>query len=143
VTIRADARQRARAQLLCFPGGVKRDPAIARWWREQPDDLAALARHWFDVIRACGSDVRELLHDDQPTGCIGDAAFGYVDAFTAHVNVGFFRGAELPDPGRLLEGTGRFMRHVKLRPGHHVDAAALTTLIRAAYADMQRRVSPE
>jgi hypothetical protein len=122
---------------------MTRDPAIARWMREQPDDLAALAQHWFDVIRACGSDVRELLHDDQPTACIGDAAFAYVDAFTAHVNVGFFRGAELPDPGRLLEGTGRFMRHVKLRPGHHVDAAALTTLIRAAYADMQRRVSPE
>lgn len=133
-------RRAATTQLLRFPGGVTRDPAIARWWREQPEDLAALARHWFDVMRACGSDVRELLHDDQPTACIGDAAFAYVDAFPSHVNVGFFRGAELPDPGGLLEGTGRFMRHVKLRPGRAVDSAALTTLIGTAYADMKRRV---
>jgi hypothetical protein len=143
MTLPADAGQRPLAPLLRFPGGVTRDPAIAQWMREQPDDLAALAQHWFDVIRACGGDVRELLHDDQPTACLGDAAFVYIDAFTAHVNVGFFRGAELPDPGRLLEGNGRFMRHVKLRPGRDVDAAALTTLIRAAYADMQRRVRPQ
>ncbi len=108
--------------------------------REQPDELAALAQHWFDVIRACGGDVRELLHDDQPTACIDDAAFAYVDVFTAHVNVGFFRGADLPDPGRLLEGTGRFMRHVKLRPGRHVDPVALAALINTAYADMKGRL---
>lgn len=132
-----------RSRFLRFPGGVARDPAIAQWMREQPDDLAALARRWFDVIRACGGDVRELLHDDQPTACIDDAAFAYVDAFTEHVNVRFFRGADLPDPDGLLEGTGRFMRHVRLRPHSHVDPAALTTLISAAYGDMQRRIQPE
>ena len=129
------------SQLLRFPGGVARDPAIERWMREQPDDLAALARHWFDVIRACGGDVRELLHDDQPTACIGDAAFAYVDAFTEHVNVGFFRGAGLPDPARLLQGTGRFMRHVKIRPGRAVDPAPLAALISTAYADMKGRLA--
>ena len=82
-----------------------------------------------------------MLHDDQPTACVGDAAFAYVDAFTAHVNVGFFRGAEIPDPARLLEGTGKFMRHVKLRPGSDVDAAALKTLIETSYVDMKRRVA--
>ena len=107
----------------------------------QPGDLGAIARHWFEVIRACVGDVRELLHDGHPTACIGDAAFAYVNAFTAHV--GFFRGADLPDPGCLLEGTGRFMRHVKLKPDSHVDPAALTTLIGAAYADMQGRIQPE
>lgn len=121
-----------------FPGGVRRDPAIAQWMREQPPELAAVAQEWFAVMRDCGPDVRELLHDDQPTACVGDAAFAYVDAFTAHVNVGFFRGAELPDPRGLLEGTGKFMRHVKLRPGRQVEAAALRALIEAAYRDMQR-----
>jgi hypothetical protein len=88
-------------------------------------------------MRDTGSDVRELMHDDQPTACVGDAAFAYVDAFTAHVNVGFFHGARLPDPGRLLQGNGRFMRHVKLFPDRDVDAGALTQLIAAAYADMK------
>jgi len=71
---------------------------------------------------------------------LADAAFGYVNAFKAHVNVGFFRGAEIADPGRLLEGTGRFMRHVKLRPGCKVDATALRKLIDTAYTDMKGRL---
>lgn len=79
------------------------------------------------------------MHAGHPTACVGDAAFGYVDAFTAHVNVGFYQGAGLPDPAGLLEGNGRFMRHVKLEPGRDVDEQALTTLIEAAYADMKRR----
>ena len=107
---------------------------------EQPAELSAIARKWFDVMRACGNDVRELIHDDQPTACVADAAFAYVDAFTAHVNVGFFRGAEIADPAGLLEGTGKFMRHVKLRPEHSVDTAALQKLIEVAYADMKRRL---
>ena len=131
------------SQLFRLPGAVKRDPAIDIWLHEQPEELGAIARRWFEVLRGCGDDVREVIHDDQPTACVGDAAFAYVDAFTAHVNVGFFRGAALPDPDRLLEGTGRFMRHVKLRPGSEVEAAALMKLIATAYRDMQRRVAGE
>jgi hypothetical protein len=133
----------ATTQLMRFPGAVRRDAAIDAWFDQQPEALAAIARRWFEVMRSCGDDVRELVHDDQPTACVGDAAFAYVDAFTAHVNVGFFRGAEIPDPGHLLEGTGKFMRHVKLRPRSAVDAAALLTLIKTAYTDMQRRVLHE
>jgi hypothetical protein len=127
-------------QIFRLSGTVRRDPAITKWFQEQPDDLGAIARQWFAVMRKCGNDVREVLHDDQPTACIDDAAFAYVDAFTAHVNVGFFRGAELTDPAGLLEGTGKYMRHVKLRPGVEADAAALSGLINSAYADMRRRL---
>ena len=96
--------------LFLFPNAAKRDPAIEVWMRSQPGTLGAIAHRWFEVMRDCGDDVRELLHDGHPTACVGDAAFGYVNAFTAHVNVGFFRGADLADPKRLLEGTGKFMR---------------------------------
>ena len=127
-------------QLMRFPRAVRTDPAIDTWMDNQPAALAAIARHWFEAMRGCGDDVRELLHDGHPTACVEDAAFGYVNAFTAHVNVGFFRGADLSDPDALLEGTGRFMRHVKIRPGRHVDREALLSLIQAAYADMRERV---
>jgi hypothetical protein len=127
-------------RVLRFPSAVKRDAAIASWMHEHPGELGAIARRWFEVMRGCGDDVRELLHDGHPTACVGDAAFGYVNAFTAHVNVGFFRGAELVDPRGLLEGTGRFMRHVKLAPGREVDADALGTLIETAYSDMKGRM---
>jgi hypothetical protein len=131
------------SKLLRFPTSVKRDPAIEIWFREHADELGAIAKRWFKVMRNCGDDVRELLHDGHPTACVGDAAFGYVNAFTAHVNVGFFRGAELPDPDHLLEGTGKFMRHVKLRPDRDLNAAALTNLIQSAYKDMHRRLSAD
>lgn len=111
--------------------------------REHSGELGAIAQRWFEVMRACGGDVRELLHDGHPTACVGDAAFGYVNAFKAHVNVGFFRGAELADPEGLLEGTGKFMRHVKLRPEADVDATTLTKLIEAAYTDMKARLKAE
>ncbi len=98
---------------------------------------------WFEVMRDCGDDVRELLHDGHPTACVTDAAFAYVDAFKSHVNVGFFRGSEIADPDGLLEGNGRFMRHVKLRPEREVDDEALMKLIDIAYADMKERVEAE
>jgi len=131
------------SQLFRLPTAVKRDPAIAAWMREHVGELGATARRWFDVARGCGDDVREVLHDGQPTACVGDAAFAYVDAFKAHVDVGFFRGAELADPDGLLEGTGKVMRHVKLRPQHDVDAGALTKLIEVAYDDMKRRLESQ
>ncbi|MFY9676181.1 MAG: DUF1801 domain-containing protein [Terriglobales bacterium] len=129
-----------RTELLRFNGAVERDPAIDAWMKEHAGELGSIAREWFEVMRKCGDEVRELLHDGCPTACLGDAPFGYVNVFTAHVNVGFFQGAGLPDPARLLQGTGRFMRHVKLRAGTAVDAVELRRLIAAAYADIKDRV---
>jgi len=80
------------------------------------------------------------MHDGCPVACVGDAPFGYVNAFKAHVNVGFFQGAELPDPAGLLEGSGKFMRHVKLKPGAAMNSAALHKLIDEAYSDIKARL---
>jgi len=132
-----------RTRLLRFPAAVRRDPAIAQWMGRHPAGLGAIAQHWFGALRTRGPEVRELLHDGHPTACVEDAAFAYVNAFRAHVAVGFFRGAGLADPKGLLEGKGRFMRHVKLRPGHDLDAPALMKLIAAAYRDMRMRVRAE
>ncbi len=129
-----------KTELLRFNGVVVRDPAIDRWIKEHGGELGDIAHQWFEAMRNCGDEVRELLHDGCPVACLGDAPFGYVNVFTSHVNVGFFHGAALPDPARLLQGTGRFMRHVKLRPGTARDAAALSRLIDAAYADIKTRV---
>ena len=129
-----------RTELFRLNGAVERDPAIDRWMKEHTGELGAIAQTWFEVMRKCGDEVRELLHDGCPTACLGDAAFGYVNAFTSHVNVGFFQGAALLDPGRLLQGTGKYMRHVELKPETATDAAALARLIEAAYADIKGRV---
>jgi hypothetical protein len=102
--------------LLRFSGAVRRDPEIEAWFSDFADPLRLMTRTWFECMRACGADVRELLHDGCPVACVGDAPFGYVNAFKAHACVGFFCGAMLADPAGLLEGTGKRMRHVKRAP---------------------------
>ena len=126
--------------LLRFNGAVERDPAIHRWLDAQPGELGSIARTWFTRMRQCGSGVRELMHDGFATACVEDAPFAYVGVSTAHVNVGFFHGAALQDPARLLQGTGKSMRHVKLKPGLALDAATLDALITAAYRDIVARL---
>ena len=137
---RAENEAAMRTELLRFNGAVERDPAIDAWMKEHAGGLGAIAQQWFEVMRKCGDEVRELLHDGCPVASLGDAPFGYVNVFTSHVNVGFFHGAELRDPARLLQGTGKFMRHVKLTPETATDAGELSRLIAAAYEDIKARV---
>ncbi|MGA9585159.1 MAG: DUF1801 domain-containing protein [Terracidiphilus sp.] len=127
-------------ELLRFDGAVESDPAIDAWMKQHAGELGAIAHRWFRVMRKCGDEVRELLHDGCPVACLGDVPFGYVNAFTSHVNVGFFQGASLPDPAGLLQGSGKYMRHVKLKPGLAVNDAALSRLIDRAYSDIKARV---
>jgi hypothetical protein len=129
-----------REKLLRFDGTVERDPAIARWMKAHRGELGEIARRWFAVMRECGDEVLEIFHDGCATVCLGDVPFAYVGVFTAHVNVGFFYGAGLADPARLLQGSGKRMPHVKLKPGTPNDDAALRRLIEAAYADIKERV---
>lgn len=121
--------------------GSKRAPAVKAWFDDEPPVLREIAKTWFARMRQCGDDVLEQVHDGCPVACIGDAPFAYVNAFSHHVNVGFFYGADLDDPAGLLEGNGRRMRHAKLRPGREIDAAALGQLIDASYADLRARLA--
>ena len=130
-------------RFLRFNGAVRHQPQIDRWLESQRPELAVLAREWFAQMRNCGPDVTELLHDGHPTACVEDAAFGYVNVFTSHVNIGFFHGASLKDPSGVLQGTGRFMRHVKARPEALPDRKPLEALIRAAYADIKAKLAAE
>ena len=117
------------------------DPAITHWWSTKPPLLSSIAREWFDAIKDCGPDILEVLHDGYPTACINRYAFAYVGVFKAHINIAFFYGAHLADPARLLEGSGKNMRHVKIRPENPVPYDALYELIQNAYKDIHQRIS--
>lgn len=124
-------------------GAQTHHPAVDAFLDGQTPKLGAIARRWFTALRDCGDgDIRELMHDGYATACLGDAALAYVGVFRAHVNLGFFFGAELPDPAGLLQGRGRQMRHVKLRPEEPEDVAAIEALIAAAYAHLRSCLQP-
>jgi len=128
------------SELFRLLGGLPLHPHVEAWFAAPDHILRRLAQRWFARVRSCGPDVRELLHDGRPTACVNDAAFAYVDAFSFHASIGFFHGADLPDPAGLFEGDGARMRHVKLRWGQPLDEAALAALITAAYDDIRRRL---
>ena len=131
---------RNRKELFLFPDAAANLPEVDEWLSGEPQELYSIARRWFSVFRQCGTDVNETLHDGCPTACVEGAAFGYVNVFKNHVNVGFFNGALLHDPHALLIGTGKRMRHVKIRPGENIDSQALSDLIRSAYLDVEARL---
>jgi len=124
---------------LRYDGTMKRDPRIDAWF-DVADPYRLMVQEWFEQMRGRGADVRELFHDGCPIACVGDAPFGYVGGFKAHANVGFYHGADLADPAGLLEGQGKHMRHVKLRPGKALNDKALCELIAAAYRDIRQRL---
>ena len=130
-------------QLMRFPTAVRRDLTVDAWFAAPDHELRRIVQAWFELMRNCGPDVRELIADGHPTACVNDAAFGYVDAFSAHANVGFFHGASLDDPAGLLQGAGKRMRHVKLRWGEPVDEPALAALIAAAYRNIRVRLQED
>ncbi len=58
--------------------------------------------------------------------------FAWIKAHAKHVNLGFWRGVELPDPRKLLEGTGNKMRHIKLGSLKDAGKKELQELVRVA-----------
>jgi hypothetical protein len=129
--------------LFLLSSAVRHADEVDAWFSQPDHELRRPVQPWFEQIRALGPDVRELIHDGCPTACVDDAAFVYVNAFSAHAAVGFFHGASLDDPTGLLEGSGKRMRHVKLRWGQPVNETALEALIATAYRDIQARVATE
>lgn len=58
--------------------------------------------------------------------------FCYIGAFSAHVNLGFYYGADLPDPLGLMDGTGKKLRHIKLKNMEAADQPAVRDILMAS-----------
>jgi len=127
-------------KIMRLNGASPGDPAVDAWLNTRPAAFQEIARHWFCQMRACGPDVVELIHDGCPVACVEDAPFAYVNVFTDHINVGFFHGASLPDPSGMLQGTGKYMRHVKIKTELVLNESALQLLIKNSYLDIQNRL---
>jgi hypothetical protein len=58
--------------------------------------------------------------------------FCYIGAYRDHVNLGFYYGAELSDPEHLLEGSGKKLRHIKVREIEEIDRPALCQFVQSS-----------
>jgi len=100
------------------------------------------------IIRA----LRRLVKSAEPqliesvkwgNGCwlAGTEPVAYVYSDAACVQFGFLTGSSLTDPAGLLEGTGRYVRHIKVRKAGDIDRAAFGALLRQAAS--RRRPAPK
>ena len=73
-----------------------------------------------------------MSSDDSPVFTNLKDMFCYIAAARSHVNLGFCRGALLPDPNRVFEGEGKVMRHVKFKSARDLERPFVRRYIRAA-----------
>ena len=129
-----------KAELLRFNGAVERDPAIGAWMKKHAGELGAIAHEWFEIMRECGDKVRELLHDGCPVACLGDAPFGYVNVFTSHVNLGFFRADRSRIRPGVLQGHWQVHAPSQTETGNSRERRSSKPAHRTAYSDIKARV---
>ena len=96
-----------------------------------PPPQKAMASTLRQIIRKAAPALVETIKWGTP--CYGGAGnVCSIMAFASHVNLAFFRGAELNDQDGLLEGTGKGMRHITIRSSKDVRRAAITALVKQA-----------
>jgi hypothetical protein len=108
-------------------------------------ELAGIARRLRALIRAVDKDAVETvrLGDNAATYGVGPRkmsdGYAYIMPMRGYVNLGFYQGALLADPKRLLEGTGKGLRHVKIRSLAEANHPPVRALVVAALARRQSK----
>jgi hypothetical protein len=67
--------------------------------------------------------------------------FCYIGVHREHVNLGFYFGADLPDPKGLLEGTGKKLRHIKVREVEEIVHPALHALLQTSLDERKKALN--
>ena len=107
-------------------------------------DLAAVARRLRAIIRAVDVSTVETvrLGDNAATYGVGPKkmtdGYAYIMPMRGYINLGFYQGAVLADPERLLEGTGKGLRHVKIRSLAEANRPPVRALVATALARRRR-----
>jgi hypothetical protein len=118
------------------------------------DDWERALERTTDEGRAAADAIRALIRRLDPNvvevvwphqGTIGwgvgpkkmSEHYAYLAVHATHVNLGFYRGASLADPGRLLTGTGKAMRHIPIHRAADVERPGIGELLKAARAERE------
>lgn len=110
---------------------MKKGETIDAFIARQPEPLREIMTALRAIVRETAPDLEEKPKWSWPT-FVGRSNVAYIAPMNGYVNLGFFRGAELPDPVGIVEGTGKGLRHVKVRSLEDMPRAALEDLVRAA-----------
>lgn len=112
------------------------DPRVEAWLAERPRTVRPIAAAARELLDEGLPKARQAIKWGYPTWVGAGNVVALAD-HGEHVNLQFYRGARLPDPSGLLEGTGKRMRHVKLRHARDVRTPGVKALVRAAWRQDQ------
>jgi hypothetical protein len=117
---------------------VPKPASVAAYVAGVDDAMRPLFKHVRAFVRKHAPELTERLFMDVPSYFLGDELRFYLADHSRHVNLGFTTGAHVPDPDGLLEGTGKNLRHVKVRSREDL-SPALARLLRRAVGTPARR----
>jgi hypothetical protein len=107
------------------------DPAVDEYVAALNERQRGIAAAFRKLVARIAPDVVESVAWGLPT-YTGRSRLCYLRGTPTHLQVGFWRGAELPDPESMLRGTGDRVRHVRLRHANEVETKPFRALLRAA-----------
>ena len=111
---------------------MKTYSSFDEYYRDQTPRNRAIIRALRKFVRAAAPQLNEAVKWGNGCWLSGTEPVAYVYSDTGLVQFGFFSGSSLKDPRGLLEGTGRYVRHIKVRAPSDVDPPAFGALLRQA-----------
>jgi hypothetical protein len=112
---------------------MKDNPTVDQWLEKLPPDLQRITRELIAIARKNMPGAQEFIYHDAVGYSINDSPFDRICYIApqkkGYINFGFFFGAGLPDPKKLLTGEGKRLRHIKIRSMEETQNPALAKLI--------------
>lgn len=115
---------------------------VRAWLENLPAEKKLIVEALRKLLEAVAPLARESIYHDALWYGPPDSRYPifYITVFQAHVNLGFFYGGSVPDPERLLMGSGKRMRHITIRSVQETENPAITSLLAQAWTDGVHRV---
>lgn len=119
--------------------------SVEEWLANLPADLQAISKALRAAARKNMPDAHEFIYHDAIGYSVSESPFDRI-CYVApqkkgYVNFGFFFGAGLPDPKKLLIGEGKRLRHVKVWSADEAKNPALAKLIAATWKEAPESIA--
>lgn len=110
----------------------KKHATFSQWAADRPPGQKKLVTALRKLVEKAAPTLTETVK--WTNGCwVGrEWPVAFLHAEDDHLQFGFFAGASLADPGKLLQGSGKYVRHVKIRKPGDIDESAFKRLLRQA-----------
>lgn len=111
---------------------MKRYASFDEYLADQSARNRRIAQALRKLVKRVAPDLQETVKWGNGCWVKGSAPVSYVYSAPDYLQFGFFGGSALEDPLGLLEGKGKFVRHIKLHKTSDIDERALAALLRQA-----------